>query len=118
MYTGILEPITNRQTWSDTFQVVDDSGVAVNLAAATIGVYVRDQRAKDCTTFVLQGTTADGHVTLPNGGTDGIFKWTFTDTEARKLCPVTHDVSIYITISGVVTPFVLATIAVLNGVKP
>lgn len=118
MYTGILEPITNRQTWTDQAQLVDDAGVAVNIAAATIGIYVQDQREKCKTTFVLQGTSADGHVTLPNGGTDGIFKWTFTDTEVRKLCPVTHDVSVYVTISSVVTPIAIVTIAVLNGVKP
>lgn len=118
MYTAILDPITNRQTWSESFQIVDDNKVAVDISAATIGVYVRDQRSKDCAAFALRGTTSDGHITLPNGGTDGIFTWTFTDTEVRTLCPVTHDVSIYVTISGVVTPMVIATVAVFDGIKP
>lgn len=118
MYQGLLEPITNRQTWTETFQLVDDSGVAISVAAATIGVYVRDQREKCKTTFVLQGTTSDGHITLPNGGSDGIFRWTFTDTETRLLCPVTHDVSVYVTISGVVSPIAIVTIAVIEGLKP
>jgi hypothetical protein len=119
MYQGLLEPITNRQTWTDTFQVVDDDGVAVDISAATIGVYVRDQMEKCKTTFVLQGTNTDGHITFPNGGTDGIFSWTFTDTETRKMCaPRTHDVSIYVTIGSVVTPIAIVTISVLDGMKP
>lgn len=118
MYQGILEPITNRQTWKDDGQVVDDNGVAVNISAATIGVYVQDQRCKDKTQFALTGTTSDGHITFPNGGADGLFRWTFTDAETRTLCFATYDVSIYVTIGSVVTPIAIVTISVINGIKP
>ena len=120
MYSGNLQPITNRQDWSDTFTcvvVVDGLNVPVDVSAAIFEIFVR--HPKTCK-FDLQGKTGDGsHFTLPAGGTDGVVKWTFTDDEVRTLCgPLTYDVGLYITQLGIRTPIALLKLPVYDGVAP
>lgn len=119
MYKGTLEAITNRQTWSDTFTcvtLVNGENVAVNVATAIFELYVQDPGTKIST---LTAKSPDSHFTLPGGGTDGVVKWTFTDTETRKLCAaLTYDVALYITVAGVVTPLALLKLPVLEGIRP
>lgn len=116
MYKGHLEVITNRQTWSDTFTCLTAPGVPLNIATALFELYVRDPKTK-C--VLLTAKTTDGvHFTLPNGGTDGVVKWTFTDVEVHKLCALTYDVALYIIVAGVVTPLALVSLPVLEGIRP
>lgn len=119
MYKGTLEVITNRQTWSDTFTcvtLVNGENVAVNVSAAIFELYVQDTGSK---INILSAKSPDSHFTLPGGGTDGVVKWTFTDTETRKLCAAqTYDVALYITVAGVVTPLALLKLPVLEGLRP
>jgi hypothetical protein len=119
MYRGHLELITNRQTWSDTFTCLTDEGVPLDVSAASFEIFVRNPKTRN---IDLRGSTADGHFTLPNGGTDGVVVWTFSATDVHALAidcaTLTYDVALYITLAGVVTPLALVSLPVHDGIKP
>jgi hypothetical protein len=112
MYVGSLEAISNRETWTDQAEVVDESDVAVDLSAAAIVVAVRDQQSRR---VVLTATTGNGKVTLPGAN---VFQWTFGPEDTRQLGVGTYDVGITVSIDGAVTQLMTGEISVVDGVVP
>jgi hypothetical protein len=42
MYTGALPAVSNRETWSPSVTVTDDTGNAIDVTGATITIGVRE----------------------------------------------------------------------------
>lgn len=112
MYQGTLQPVSNKATWTETVEVTDEDGEAVDISDATIVVAVRNKRSK---TVELTAETDDG-ITLP--GDTGAFQWTFSVSRMSAVCPETYDVGVTIEIDDVTTQLFLGTVAILDGVVP
>lgn len=107
-YTGSLGVKSNKETWSQTIEVVDENGAAVTITAATIVVAVRAKNSESpsLTASVGSGIT----ISTPQ------FTFTFTATQMRSLDPGTYDVGCTITISSVVTQLIVGTVDVRDGI--
>lgn len=103
-YEFDLEPITNRQTWTDRVEMVDENDAPFpGLATATGGkIQVRDRNG----TTVLSGTLTF---------MDTCFEWTFAESSVRALDPDRYDVGIQFTIGGI-TYNAVGEIAIEDGV--
>lgn len=108
-----LEPVTNRQTWTDQCEVRDEDDVLIDLSAATIVLGVRDKNTKDA---VLTAKTADGTITIQ---TTGVFEFSFTETQMRTVCASkAYEVGCTIELNGATMQFFIGTISVLDGITP
>ncbi len=109
MIEGALDPITNRQSWTDQCEVRDEDDVLINLDDAVIVFEVQD----DDGTSILSATTDNGKITIDG---DGVFSFSFTLDEVRTLCaPKTYNVGCTIELNGNTEPYIRGTIAVLDG---
>ncbi len=109
MYQAALSPISNRETWTETFNVVDDDGAGVDLTDAEILVEVRNKNKSS----VLTAEVASG-ITLDEASTG--FSWTFTATQMRALCAGTYDIGCVVTIDDTTTQLFVGSIQVVDGV--
>lgn len=83
MQTGSFAPVSNRATWTDSYQLTDaDDGDLIDLTGID-GITVEIRSAS------LTATLGSG-VTVTGAGT---FEWTFTETQMRTLCPGTYKVA-------------------------
>ena len=111
MYLGVLEPISNREDWTETIQTLDENNAVVDITGATITFALRDKKTK---VQVLSADTQDG-ITISNP-TQGIFYWSFTVDDVHSVCPGTYDVGLVIEISGTSSQLFIGTVQVLDGV--
>lgn len=103
-----LSPITNREDYSEPFNVLDENGDEIDLEAA--------------------GATAVCYMSLPGTETytaltvsieDEIITIGLTSTQTRSLCASKeYDISCHITIDNVVTTLFVGTIPVIHGRSP
>ena len=115
MYTGSLPQATNRQSWSEVFEVIDaETGEADDISdAAEITFAVR---RKGCTSPQLTLTLGDG-VTLVDDDTDGAFQVDVTVDQMRALCaPQTYEVGITILLQGETVQLFEGTWPIKDGV--
>jgi len=111
MFTGSLDPVSNRADWRVTREVVDDDTDArVDLTGAEIRFEVRDRRS--CSTL-LRASTTDGRITIDDTGT---FTVAFSASDMRNLAAGIYDVGCIIIMNGVTDQFILGTVTVLDGV--
>lgn len=98
-----LGPVSTREDYSESWQALDEDGVAIDLTGATIVYELRDP--------VTRATTP---------ATIGISTTTFTATipvaTMRGLCTRDHEVGCTIKLVGVTTQFFIGTIPVVDGV--
>ncbi len=131
MYQGILEPVTNRQSWTqlialidpDTNEAFDITGFSIAFelrrpsgfphSAGIFGIYYDNDPAFDQGP-VLTATTANGAATIVGTGVIQIY---FSETQMRALHPQTYSACCTITDpTGVNTAQVLrARLPVLSG---
>jgi predicted NUDIX family NTP pyrophosphohydrolase len=112
MYTGSLPAVSNKATYTQSFQVNDsETGALVDLSAATIVFAVR---GKNGGSVVLTATNSDG-IDMADAA-DGVFEVEFTDTQMRTLCDREYDVGCTIEISDNVTQYIIGTLPVLDGI--
>lgn len=110
MYQGALEAISNRQTWTEAFDCVDDDGEDVTITGATIVFVVRK---KGCTSASLTATDSDG-ITIATPR----FTVVFSVDDVSALDPGTYDVGCTVEIAGVTEQFIIGTINILDGIVP
>lgn len=111
MFTGTLDPVSNKADWIETFEVFDDeTGDPVDLSTATeIEVEIKT-RGKD---YVHQSASLTGG-TVEHVET-GVIQWTFTDSQMATLCAGTYDAKVRITKDDIVTQLVIGSLPVLDG---
>lgn len=106
MYTGSLKPTTNRQTWSEIFELFDDeTNEAIDLTGATVVMQFREQNC--CTPRV------SASITIVDTGK---FEARIELDTMRSLCPQTYDVGCTIERDGETVEIFVGTIAVVDGV--
>lgn len=109
MYQASLSPVSNRETWTETFDVIDDDGEGVDLSDADITVEVRSKGGNSVLTAEI-----DSGITLNE--TETGFSWTFTATQMRALCAGTYEIGCIVSIDDTTTQLFVGTIQIVDGV--
>lgn len=113
MYTGSLDPVSNRAGWTFIREVVDSDAndEPIDLSNCSITFEVRDP---ECRRTILSGTTDNGKVTVID---TGVFQAAFTAEDMRSLCAKQYEVGCTIT-NGAEQPaqFIIGELPVLDGV--
>lgn len=105
MYTGSLDPATNRESWSETFEVYDDeTDEPIDLTGAIIVLQFRNSERRAVATAAI--TIID----------IGIFSAALSVNQMRGLRAETHDVGCTILINGETKQFIVGSIPVLDGI--
>jgi hypothetical protein len=115
MYNGSLPQATNRQSWSEVFELIDaETGEADDISDADDITFA--VRRKGCTSPQLTLSLGDG-VTLVDEGTNGAFQVDVTVEQMRALCaPQTYDVGITILLQGETIQLFEGTWPIRDGV--
>lgn len=108
MYTGSLGTTSNRETWSQAIDVVDENGANVDISAATISLAVR--KKGDGTPAMTASVGSGIVVATPR------FTFTFTSDQMRDLSAGNYDVGCVVTIAGTATQLIIGEITVKDGV--
>lgn len=111
MFTGSLDPVSNRATWreqcrvwdSETGQPFDLSGVSEIVVQISLG----------CRSPVLTAKLSNSTVSLIDDNT--AFEFVFSVDQMRSLCAGTYEIGISITIDGDTESLVIGTLPVLDG---
>jgi hypothetical protein len=99
-----LAPISNRETYSESFQALDDTGTAIDLTGATITCEMR-----------LPDTTTTTALTVAISTTT--FTISLTETQTRLLSPFNeYEIGCTINQSGTITQFFIGTLPVVDGI--
>lgn len=110
MLTGSLDPITNREDWTETIIVSDQNGSPIDISSSEIVVAIKD-RERRC--VALSGSKSDGTIAVHALGT---FSWTFPASRTRALMAGTYDVGCTITTNGVTSQLLVGSLPVIDGV--
>ena len=112
MYLANLEPVSNREDWFETIELINDdtNEVIVDLTGVTAKVYVSD-RIRRCR--ILSGTTEDGHIVIDQLG---VIQWHFTADEMRNICAGTYDIGFTVARDNIVQQELIGTLPVVDGV--
>lgn len=109
MYTGTLDPASNKATFRRAFEIIDDeTDEAIDLTSATIVFEIREPKSN---AVLLSATNGDG-ITF---GDTGVFVVRFTEDDMGGLEPLTYDIGCTVTNSDT-EQFIIATMTVLDGV--
>lgn len=108
MRTGTLGTVSNREDWIFSYDVIDQAGDDVNIAAADITVAVR---AKGETSPRITKTVGDGITVVSPAFTVTILSDLMADLD-----PAQYEVGALVEIAGVKTQLIIGTITVLDGI--
>lgn len=129
MYTGILEPISNRADWfgdielvnEDTNEVITDlTGVSVNLEIRSAPVnttgypypYNNYGEVWGNSYVVLTASTETGGITIIGS----VIEWHFTPGQLSNLCAGSYQMGITVTRDGITEQELVATLPVIDGI--
>lgn len=106
MYEIAFPPVTNREDWTQPFEVLDeDTGDAIELSADDIVVQIKDRRSM--TTRLTAGISIVD---------TGVFEASFTEEQLSQICPETHWIGGTVTLEGETVQLFHGTIPILDGV--
>jgi hypothetical protein len=101
-----LSPISNRETYSESFQALDDNGDAIDLAAASATIVCQMREPGDTSTTAL--TTSISTTT---------FTISLTEAQTRSLVAnLEYEIGCTIEIDDVVSQFFVGTLPVVDGI--
>lgn len=115
MYQGSLPQATNRQSWSEVFEMIDtETGEANDISDADEITFA--VRRKGCTTPEITLTLGSG-VALVDDDTDSTFQVDLTVSQMRSLCaPYTYEVGITMLLQGETVQLFEGTWPIIDGV--
>lgn len=115
MYTGSLSQASNRQSWSEVFEIIDaESGEAGGIADADEITF--SVRRKGSSSPSLTLTLGHG-IALIDDDSDGKFQVDLTVDQMRALrAPDTYDVGITILLQGETIQLFAGTWPIVDGV--
>jgi hypothetical protein len=113
MYTGALPAVSNRETWTLSVTVTDDTGAAVDLTGAVVTIGVREPEAlQPRVTY----TSGDGKLAITAPTTGGIFTLN-ANLDPSLFPPAMYEVGVIVKLaSGTKRQMVVATLPVIDGV--
>lgn len=118
MYTGSLDPFSNRADWKARYRVIDsETWEDVDLTGCTVvlGVYDENKCQR------LTGSNASGGVITLEEYTTGVFSiisWSFEFGTVRNICPGTYSVGVTISNDDQKMQFIIGSVACLDGNVP
>lgn len=101
----IIAPISNRETFSQSFSALDENDDEIDLEAAGAAIVCEMRETGTTTTTALTVEIADTVVTI-----------SLTDTQTRSLNIGEYEIGCTIEIDDVVTQFFIGTIQVVDGI--
>lgn len=111
MFTGSLEPVSNRATWREQCRVWDsETGQPFDISEATEIVV---QVGQDCWRPLFSAKLSSNTVNLIDDNT--AFEFVFSADQMKCLCAGTYEVGITITVNGDVESLVIGTLPVMDG---
>ncbi|MBO9099437.1 MULTISPECIES: hypothetical protein [unclassified Rhizobium] len=112
MYVANMEPVSNREDWFETIELINDdtNEIITDLTGITAKVYVRD---RDRRSRILSGTTEDGHIVIDPLG---VIQWHFTAAEMSNICAGTYDIGFTVERDDIVQQELIGTLPVVDGI--
>ncbi len=92
---------------------MDTDDNPIDLTTASFSVAIADKQGS-----VIISGSEDDVISLPTSDDNNLFRWTFSDTEMRRLCFGPYNVGLPITIDDVVTQVLTGELMVYDGVVP
>ena len=113
MYTGALPSVSNRETWSLSVTVTDDTGAAVDLTGAVVTIGVREPESlQPRVTY----TSGDGKLAITAPATNGVFTLN-ADLNPSLFPPAMYEAGVIVKLaSGTKRTLIVATLPVVDGV--
>jgi len=110
MYTETLPPRSNRATWNESVECLEDEqGTPLDISTATeILVEIAD-----CGCVALSARLSSGEVTRSD--TTGVFSFAFSADQMRSLAPKTYDFNCLITVDGETEQAIAAQLPIIDG---
>lgn len=115
MFHGSLDPVSNRATWSENFQLLDsETGDPISLSAVDeITLEVRNVETQYA---VLTATKTGGDIIVVGAATDGTFQWRFEASQMRALDARTYEVGCTIEQDDDTVQLLIGYVPVLDGI--
>lgn len=112
MFTGTLEPVSNRATWIANYELTDaETGDLIDLSGVDeITIDIRDPHTR---TQMLSATKTGGEIVISD---TGVFTWTFSVTQMRTLDPKTYEVGCTLTDNSETVQLLIGMLPVYDGV--
>lgn len=98
-----LSPITNRESYSESFNAMDEDGSEIDLTDATVVCEMRETGCTSTTSLTVEIS-------------DEVFTISLTDAQTRSLNVGEYEIGCTIEIDDFVTQFFIGTIQVLDGI--
>jgi len=113
MYTGALPAVSNRETWSLSVTVTDDTGAAIDLTGAVVTIGVREPESlQPRVTY----TSGDGKLAIATPATSGVFMLN-ADLDPSLFPPGQYEAGVVIKLAnGVKSTLIVATLPIVDGV--
>lgn len=111
MYTGTLAAVARGEDWIENTPLINEDNEEVLLTDALIEMYVCRQGCPEPP--LLTATTENGKIVLINN--DLAYQWTFDQDDTHSLCAGTYDVFQRVTIDGIRTQIMSATVPIVEG---
>jgi hypothetical protein len=113
MYTGALPAVSNRETWTLSVTVTDNTGAAVDLTGAVVTIGVREPEALQP---LVTYTSGDGKLAITAPATGGVFTLN-ADLNPSLFPPAMYEVGVIIKLAGgTKRTLIVATLPVVDGV--
>lgn len=112
MLTGALDPVSNRATWIVNYELTDaETGDLIDLSGVDqITICIRDPKTSDA---ILTGTKTGGDIVISD---TGVFTWTFSATQMRKLDAQIYEVGCTITDDNQTVQLIIGMLPVFDGI--
>ena len=108
MYIGSLGTVSNRETWEQAVDVVDENGDDVTITGATITLAVR----KRSSTSPEKTLSSSSGITIATPR----FTFRFEESDMDDLCAGTYDVGVTILLNGDTTQLIVGTVTIVDGI--
>lgn len=112
MYEATLQPISNREDWIGTVELIDNdtNEPVIDIAGYDMTLEVRDRFTR-C--VVLSATSDNGKVTTSS---DSVIEWHFPLSDMQGVCAASYHVGITISRDGLTSQLLIGVLPVLDGV--
>ncbi|HEX2653568.1 MAG TPA: hypothetical protein VHN11_07955 [Xanthobacteraceae bacterium] len=110
-FSGILDPVSNREDWVQLIEVMDeDTGESIDISGASIVVEVRDPISDR---IVISATTANGAIGIID---TGAFQISIGKSLLRCLPAKNYEIGATITINDETRQLILGTLPIADGI--
>lgn len=112
MFTGTLDPVSNKATWVCLYELVDaDTDEAIDLSDVDeITIQIRERGA---TSHELEVTKTGGDITITD---TGVFRWVFSADDMGSLDAGTYEIGCTLEQDDEVIQLIIGYLPVMDGI--